>query len=144
MVTWRITLLIASFFWVAVAGGCNTQVERVAVSGTVTVDGEPVEDGQVAFEPFGKGKMEFGYISDGKYSIPKKFGLAPGEYIVRITASRATGEKAEQDAFLREEDGASLEIYEPFIPAKYNTASKLKVEIDPVEHVQKDFDISLD
>lgn len=143
MVARKSILLLASFFCVAV-GGCQEQVERVPVSGTVTFDGESVEDGQVAFEPLTGGRMEFGIISEGKYSIPKEFGLVPGEYLVRITAGRPTGELATPDAFSREVESSSLMIYEPFIPAKYNSASKLKVEIEPVEHMQQDFALTTD
>jgi hypothetical protein len=120
--------------------GCGTSPSQVAVQGTVTYDGDPVQNGQVAFEPRGEGKMQFGIVSNGNYSIPTEFGLVPGEYLVRITASRPTGKMAEADAFVRAAD--SLEINEQFIPAKYNTNSDLVVTIEPVAEATHDFSLS--
>lgn len=81
--------LVVLWVSVIVSMGCGKKVERTAVSGVVSLDGEPVKDGQVSFEPAqgASGKMEFGIIADGKYSIPEQFGLAPGEYLVRITGN---------------------------------------------------------
>jgi len=119
---------------------CSSEPSKVAVSGTVTYDNQPVEDGQVAFEPVAGGKMQFGIIADGRYAIPKQYGLVPGEYIVRITASRPTGKLAETDAFLTEE--TSLEINEQFLPSKYNSASTLTVDIADADQVTHDFALS--
>ncbi|QEG34248.1 hypothetical protein [Bythopirellula goksoeyrii] len=136
-----------SIFLIAICSvniGCSNQVERVALSGNVSFDKEPVNNGQVSFEPVQgeSGKMEFGIIVDGKYSIPKEFGLVPGKYLVRITGDRATGKKAEQNAFLKESEGVSLEIYEQYIPPQYNTGSNLIVLIEPAEHLEKDFELT--
>ncbi|TWU26020.1 hypothetical protein Pla144_32370 [Bythopirellula polymerisocia] len=129
--------------WVATLAGCSKQAEKTAVSGVVSLDGEPVEDGQVSFEPVQgeSGKMEFGIIVDGTYSIPAEFGLVPGEYLVRITGNRATGKKAKPDAFTEASQGASLDIMEQYIPPQFNTGSSLKVQIDPVEYLQQDFEL---
>lgn len=124
---------------ILVLAGCQKTVTKVAVSGTVTFDGEPVEDGQVAFEPLAGGEMEFGVITDGKYSIPSEFGLKSGKYLVRITADRNAHKKAERTSFTTEDD--SLDIYEQFLPARYNTGSQLKVEIENAAEVQKDFSL---
>lgn len=117
--------------------GCESGPGKVSVGGTITYDGEPVKDGQIAFEPRGAGKMQFGVVTDGKYAIPAEFGLVPGEYLVRITASRSTGQKAETNAFVTAED--SLEVNEQFLPPKYNSASELVVNIEPAAAAQHDF-----
>ena len=125
---------------VACLAGCESKVERAAVFGAVSYDGEPVEDGQVAFEPLGAGEMEFAPITAGKYSLPAEYGLVPGEYIVRITGNRATGKSAQTDAFLQDAD--SLDIVVQFIPLKYNTSSQLKATIEPAVRVEKDFHLT--
>lgn len=119
--------------------GCQEGVTKVAVFGTVTFDGALVEDGEVAFEPLAGGKMEFGIITDGEYSIPSEYGLMPGKYLVRITADRNTHRQAEKTSFTME--GDSLDIYEQFLPARYNTGSRLEVEIENAAEVQKDFSL---
>jgi hypothetical protein len=122
---------------ILVNAGCGRGPTQVPVSGTVTFDGEPVQDGEIAFEPRGTGKMQFGVVTDGKYAIPAKFGLVPGDYVVRITASRSTGQKAEVDSFVTAED--SLEVNEQFLPPKYNSASQLSVTIEPTAEAKHDF-----
>lgn len=136
-INWSCTLVI---FAVACATGCQGQVTQVAVQGMVTYDNAPVEDGQVAFEPTTSGKMYYGIITKGSYSISREFGLAPGEYRARITASRPTNQKAETDSFITAED--SLVINEQFIPAKYNVASELIVKIEPTAEVTQDFSLT--
>jgi hypothetical protein len=118
-------------------GGCSRVPSQVPVSGTVTFDGTPIKDGEIAFEPRGAGKMQFSVITDGKYSIPVKFGLTPGDYIIRITASRSTGQKAQTDAFVTAAD--SLEINEQFLPPKFNSASELSIKIEPSAEAKHDF-----
>lgn len=128
---------------VSILPGCDKKVEKAAVSGTVSLDGEPVKDGQVSFEPVqgASGKMKFGIVVDGKYSIPEEYGLVPGEYLVRITGNRATGKKAEPDAFLDGSQGVSMEIMEQYIPPQFNTGSELKVQIEPIEHLEQNFEL---
>lgn len=122
---------------ILVNAGCGGGPTQVPVSGTVTFDGEPVQDGEIAFEPRGNGKMQFSVITAGKYSIPAKFGLTPGEYLVRITASRSTGQKAETDSFVTA--GDSLDVNEQFLPPKYNSASQLSITIEPLAEAKHDF-----
>jgi hypothetical protein len=63
--------------------GCNSS--ESSVSGSVTVDGQPLKEGDIIFEPAdGQGSPAAGKIVDGKYSIK----IAPGNKKVRINASR--------------------------------------------------------
>jgi hypothetical protein len=84
--------------------------------------------------------MHFGIISDGKYSVPRDYGLPPGEYRVRITASRPTGKMAETNSFITED--TSKVIKDEFIPTKYNTASELTITIEPVAQATHDFPLT--
>ncbi len=130
-------LLISLLSVPGTLSGCQSAVSQVAVNGAVTFDSEPVEDGQVAFEPLSAGKMHFGVITNGKYSIPREYGLPPGQYRVRITASRSTGKLAQTNSFISED--MSREIKDEFIPAKYNTASELTITVEPVAEETHDF-----
>ncbi len=66
------------------------------VQGTVTFDGEPVQQGSIAFEPAdGVGPVAGGMIEGGKYVLAGEAGVTPGKKIVRITATRSTGKKTE-------------------------------------------------
>lgn len=132
--------LVCTIIALCVLLGCGAGVTHVAVSGDVTFDGEPVQDGQIALEPQGAGTMVFGVITAGRYSIPAEYGPQPGNYLVRITANRPTGKQAAKDAFLT--DDVPLEINEQFIPAKYNTGSKLEIQIENSAKVTKDFHLT--
>jgi hypothetical protein len=117
--------------------GCSGAPEQVGVSGKVTFDGTPVEDGQIEFEPQGAGgRMAFAMISGGQYATAQERGIQPGKYLVRITASRPTGKAAEQDSFNRD---ATAVVNEQFIPAKYNSASDLQIEIGAAGAATHDF-----
>ncbi|MBN2292073.1 MAG: carboxypeptidase regulatory-like domain-containing protein [Pirellulales bacterium] len=72
--------------------GCGGS-DRGPVSGTVTVDGRPLEYGVISFRPAqgnpapGSG----GVVTDGNFQIPAIKGLRPGDYIVSIAAFKKTG-----------------------------------------------------
>jgi expansin (peptidoglycan-binding protein) len=52
----------------AVLMGCNS---KTSVSGDVTYNGSPVENGYMSFSPIGKGRSIAAPIASGKYSIPE-------------------------------------------------------------------------
>jgi hypothetical protein len=120
--------------------GCSGAAsDRAAVSGQVTFDGQPLGSGQVVFEPRGQGRMAIGQLVNGRYSIAAPHGPTAGEYIVRITASRPTGEKASGGPT---SGGELKDVYTQFLPAKYNEATELKVQIDPAQgDVEQDFEL---
>ena len=136
----EITRTLALGAALAVVAGCGGAPETVQVSGKVTFDGAPVDDGQIEFEPQGAGRMAFAIVSAGQYATPKDRGVQPGKYLVRITASRSTGKTAKTDAFIRDEAAAT--INEQFIPAKYNSTSQLEIEITPSEAIEHNFELT--
>ncbi len=60
---------------------------------------------------------------DAEFSISPQLGLLPGGFRVEITASRPTGKQ------FRDLVGNMVTLEEQYIPAKYNTESKLEAEI---------------
>ena len=123
-----------------IALGCNTgDAGRASVSGKVTFNGQPIATGQIVFEPSGSGRLGIAQIADGAYSMPPEQGPTPGKYIVRITADRPTGKTA---APLASSGGqAPTQVYEQYIPAKYNERSELNTEIDAEPNIVRDFDL---
>jgi hypothetical protein len=68
------------------------------MSGTVTVDGEPIEVGRIAFvDPSSSGSADLrasgGEINDGRFSVSEELGSTAGTYQVRISWLRKTGKK---------------------------------------------------
>lgn len=88
----RVALLLVAA--TALGGGCNGPTDdlpRQAVSGTVNLDGQPLKEGMIQFQPTDPGNATAGGagIADGSYSVPKADGLAPGKYSVTISSTPA-------------------------------------------------------
>ena len=69
-----------------ISAGCNSKYEST-VSGTVRLDGNPVDHGNIAFEPRDGGKMATSVIGvGGHYELRSNSdtGLEPGEYRVKV------------------------------------------------------------
>ena len=84
--------------WVLVsAGGCGTSTTPIAgsvpVSGTVTFNGQPLEQGMVRFAPEGGGKAQpaTGQIKNGKFTMvttASSPGVVVGKYKVSIISNK--------------------------------------------------------
>lgn len=117
---------------VAVAiGGCgrNSGPARVRVTGTVTYQGKPVEEGQISFRPIdGKANPVSGAeIIGGKYEVIAG-GVPVGAHRVEIVASRPVPLPPGKSSVDYGDLGVPME---PYIPPKYNRESELKVELTP-------------
>ena len=93
--------LVASVFLLLVVGGCDQAVQRVAISGKVLIDGEPLTMGSIRFVP-ASGRPAGGKISpDGSFRVAAKslsaggaevVGLFPGSYRIAVLSAEALGE----------------------------------------------------
>lgn len=131
----RSLLLISCAAWCA---GCGSGgPDRVAIGGKVAFDGQPIKQGKIVFEPRDGGKMSMGEIDDGSYMIPRDRGPTEGAYIVRITATRPTGKKLKAAVYA--DDQTPVDVFEQFIPAKFNQFSSLAVNVEPTAIATHDF-----
>ena len=118
--------------------GCGSGL--VAVEGNVTFDGQPVEQGTIAFEPAdGNGPTAGGQISGGKYSLSGDTGVSPGKKTVRITAVRKTGRRIA--AGPPEPADKMVDEIERYIPRDYNTNSTLTCEVVAGEKNEHNFEL---
>jgi hypothetical protein len=131
------TLVIALIS--VMVSGCGRNGGYI-VSGKVTLDGQPLSTGQVVFEPKGPGRMSVAQINEGSYSLPAGFGIQPGEYVVRITSERPTGEKFKPAVY--SQDKMVMDVYEQFLPAKYNSQSALTATVSADGDPNHDFALS--
>jgi hypothetical protein len=103
------------------------------VSGTITYEGKPIEQGSIAFIPAdGNGPSAGSPIVDGKYfaqNVP--VGMAK----VQIRGARITGQKRMLP------DSPPVSTSEEMLPAKYHSASELTYEVKSGTQV-KDFDLT--
>jgi len=110
--------------------GCsdpNTQ-KRGEVTGTVTLDGQPVEDAAISFFPVGStsGPSAGGKIVNGKYLVPQAQGPVIGDNRVEFNGAKKTGKKI-KDRF---GDEMTQDQIVPLFPDKYNIQSKEQVRIE--------------
>jgi hypothetical protein len=139
----RRALVLGSVVFVvmAAAAGCSDQYEgRMEITGGVTLKGEPLPKGSIAFEPLdGQGTLSGAPVTNGEYKIPRPNGLKPGKYVVRITAGDGKTPVNEEEAG---GPGGSTNIVSwDLIPADWNTKSKQQVEVKASGPNKFDFDI---
>ena len=123
------------------AGGCGDRYGgRRAVSGTVTFQGKPLDQGSITFVPASPdlSTQSGAGIRDGHYQIPRAQGLVPGKYKVSIS-SGDPGTPADPSAGPPGPSGnySSKER----IPPRYNVRSTLEVEVQKGGPNEFDFTI---
>jgi len=124
------TCAILALLAASVLAGCSSDNHR-AISGEVSYNGEPVDGGSIVFLPSGgEGPKGAAEIVGGKYSIPAQQGLPPGTCRVEITWAKPTGKQIPSG-----DPGMMMEERIEAIPAQYNSASTLSVEITAGENV---------
>ena len=108
--------------------GSNTQV---AVKGKITLDGEPLDQGRIVFEPSdpSKGQPAAAVITKGVFDIPEQNGVAVGSNLVRITSNKPTGKKVKSAM-----SNDMLDEMAEAIPEQYNMKSTLNQDIVPGEN----------
>ena len=68
--------------------GCGPSSDRLAISGEVTLDGVPLDNGWIRFTSLEREKLlaSGAVIQNGRYSIPVQKGLRPGSYRVEMSS----------------------------------------------------------
>jgi hypothetical protein len=131
-----------AFVWQTVllallVAGCSRSPTR-RVSGEVSYQGVPIQDGAIEFIPIeGTGGPSVGApIQDGAYDVPAAKGpRAGGTYLVKLRAVRDTGRFPPGPRYPK-----SMTIHEQIFPPEYNTQSKLQVQMDAkADHNRFDF-----
>ena len=81
--------LVLSLTAILAAGGCSRSSNgRLEISGKVTLDGAPLDQGLISFNAAqGKLPSAGAVIVGGAYHMPAEKGLLPGEYKVAIDSA---------------------------------------------------------
>ena len=116
---------LAACLLAGVSGCGGDTIDRVAVSGEVTLDGQPLDDASITLVPIGPGPSAGAEISKGSFTIERSVGPSPGKYRVEIRAYRGTGEQIPDD----DAPGQMIEATEQIIPGRYNRDTELEVEV---------------
>lgn len=115
-----VSLILLTMLGPCLLSGCGNPT--ATVSGEVTLDGKPLEDGIIVYDPSdGKNTAAQGKIEAGKYSVL----TVPSSATVKISAQRVVGKRPDSDA----PNATLIEIWEEQIPERYNTETELKFEV---------------
>ena len=120
--------------------GCSS-ADLSSVSGKVTFQTKPVEQGSLRFDPIQgtEGPTGTSPIQNGQYSISTDQGMVAGKYLVTIYATRETGRRVKTRQQLKSGAKTAPQTVQ-YIPEEYNSKSKLQVELKPRENTE-DFNL---
>lgn len=123
-------------------GGCG-HADTQVVTGSITLDGQPLAHGQIEFTPTGatRGPIAGATIENGRYQVPAVAqGLKTGG-VYRVMISSMVG----SGRFIRhpEAPGGKMEALKNVVPPRYNDQSELTITISaqPDENVH-DFSLT--
>ncbi len=119
-----IRLAVLSACLLCGCGGKPPGPEKFTVTGAVTLDGQPVADGNISFDS-ADGKSGAGAIKNGRYTAE----VPAGKKTVRIHAPKATGQKGQYGE----------DVVEELIPRQYNADSKESIEVKSAGENKFDF-----
>lgn len=129
---------LASFFVAALVGllvaGCSTDSKNGLVSGTVTLDGQPLENGLIRFIPTdGHSASNDTTIVKGAFST----SLPIGDKQVSISAPKVVGKRKMYDT----PDSPTVDVTQELLPARYNVQTTLTLKVEPGKQ-QKAFELT--
>lgn len=124
--------------------GCGSApvdpLKRQPISGQVTLDEKPVDEGMIAFAPVAAADAETAtaaVITAGKYEIPKESGLAPGTYKVKISSPEPGPQRTGDD--LMNNPGPPRRER---VAAKFNLKSELQATVTAAAPNKFDFSVT--
>jgi hypothetical protein len=117
--------------------GCGPKSDRLAVSGNVSLNGAPLDNGTIRFTSIGSEKLmtSGALIQAGAFHVPQEKGLLAGSYQVEINSPDSAAPPVL--------DRPSGMLMAPErIPTAYNTDSKQTIDVLVDGDNDFDFDIS--
>src|SRR5262249_33292087 len=113
----KLSLILISLL---AAFGCGKDASgRQALSGTVTLSGQRIEQGSIQFVSIESGNpwRAGAEIEDGAYEIPQEKGLPPGSYRVMISSAAPQTEQLSPEQLGKQSGVRSVALPEERIPA---------------------------
>ena len=105
--------------------GCRRSDGLLQITGAVTYDGQPLQNGTISFLPSdGRGPTAAAIIAEGNYSVK----VAPGPKHVRIESYKVVGRR---HYVPNDPTSPMVDIQKQILPECYNTKTNLTREIIP-------------
>ncbi len=101
---------------------------RIALSGTVTYNGEPIDNGTIGFvsnTSGAAGGTASATITDGKYAFDSEHGPPPGKYKVEIYWNKKTGRKVGTPG----DPGVKMDEVRQILPPRFNKKTELTADV---------------
>ena len=127
--SWSLIPIAFTLSLLAFLAGCGKDdgMNRKAISGIVTVDGAPLPNGSIEFQPLFQGGLGSGaVISAGAFSIAQKDGLPPGKYRVSMIGDDGTNFGVSKGKMPGDE---IMPPRKQLIPANWNANGKEDIEV---------------
>jgi hypothetical protein len=112
----------------------------VAVSGTVTLGGEPLAQWRIQFEPASaEAKITAGgEITDGRFAISRDEGPTPGDYRIMLTSSVPRSPGGDKSPGAEGKGNLQAPAVE-LIPKEYNSKTTLTAKVEASKSNTFDF-----
>lgn len=134
---WTSTAVITAALCLFAGCGGGDTLDRQAVYGNVSLDGQPLASGSIRFEPQSAATGGGTVIRDGEYELAEEVGLPPGDYKVAISgATGATGEPSMDDD--------APQVAAELVPPQYNSQTTLSITVTQGGSQQFDFALKTD
>ncbi|MCU0706227.1 MAG: hypothetical protein MUF18_19865, partial [Fimbriiglobus sp.] len=121
----RSVLLAASFALLAFTGCGGSKEEGLTVTGTVTLDGQPIPVGQVVFEIPNSTEQRVGGIDKGKFEVK---GVPAGKVRAAVRTSMMQAQYAASQQFASKAGGKAEKGEFIAVPARYEDVGKANLE----------------
>ena len=130
------SLALVLFAVTSIGCGQSSDLDKVVVRGTVTLDGQPIPNGELRFIPTNgtKGPVSGGPIKDGAYVAQGRGGVPVGEHRVEIKAYRPATKPGQP---VSPEGGPA----EQYLDKRFNEQTMLTAKIDASTETQ-DFQLT--
>lgn len=141
---WKMSLILLLTVTLCSCGsGQRIDPQLQIISGTVTLDGAPLEHGIVQFysaTPKTNSMVSSTTIRMGEFQLDPKGGLPPGTYKAAISSIKTSGSNSNGSGDKMDAADTAIEV----IPSKYNTETELTCEIVPGKPTTVHFELSSD
>ena len=119
-------------------GGPSDQPELGQVTGTITLDGEPLSGVAVVFQPDSGRPARGRTDADGRYKltyIRETLGTKVGRNRIEIAPDEDAEESDTEDVANPDAQQQPVKSGKPAVPARYNTSSELEADVKPGDNI---------
>lgn len=113
---------------------CSRDSKHGTVTGTVTLDGQPLAQGLIRFVPTdGRTASADTVIENGSYSAQ----VPVGDKQIWVSATKVVGKRKMYDT----PDSPTVDVTQELLPARYNVQTTLTLKVEPGKQ-QKAFELT--